>query len=155
MYVLHKQDPKVSIGEVQSVSAPMPQFETTYQAGYIQPPKMYVDVKIKVGEETIDLQKLPADQTIADFGTNGMVVSESRDSIVYELRNIAKQCQEGMDSYDYHKQRLAKCNQQIEDLIPEAKVEAEQKREIDALKGKIDNIEGMLSKLLIANQKEI
>ena len=91
LYILHKQDPKLEIGEVTFVSQPAPQFGTTYTSGYPMPaPKMLVDVKIKSpGGEVVDLQKLPADLSIADFG-NGMVVSESRDAIYNEIDAISE-----------------------------------------------------------------
>lgn len=154
IYVLSKQEPKVSIGEVQSVGAPVPQFGTTYTAGYLQPPKMLVDIKVKVGDEVIDLQKLPADQTIADFGTNGMVVSETRESILTEIENMRKSSQGVLDSVDYHRQMVNKCLQLTEELSPQAKAEAEQKRDIDTLKSQMANIEGMLSELLNKKSKE-
>lgn len=154
LYVLQKQDPKVSIGEVQSVGAPVPQFGTTYNAGYIQPPKMYVDVRIKVGDETIDLQKLPADETIADFGTNGMVVSENREAILTEIDILERTFQSGVDNYDKCLAGLDKCHEMREQLNPTAKQDAQQRHDIDALKAQMANIEGLLSKLLDTKKED-
>lgn len=71
VYVLYKNDPKIEIGEVQNVGVQYPQFGATYIGNTLQPQRMVIDIKVKVGEEVLDLQKLPADASIADFGTNG------------------------------------------------------------------------------------
>lgn len=154
IYVLYKQEPKLEAGEVQSVSAPYPQYGTTYNAGYLQQPKMIVDLKVEIGGEVVDLQKIPADQTIADFGTNGMVVSESREALIAEVEIMRKNSQSVIDSMAHHKAILQKTQRILEQLNPQAKAEADQRRDIDALKSQMSNIEGMLTKLLNKKQKE-
>lgn len=148
LYVLHKDEPRVSIGEVVNVGIPTPQYGTTYTAGYMQPPKMLVDIKIKVGEEMIDLQKLPSDQVIADFGNTKMVVSESKEALLAEVDNMRKSSQSVLDSVGYHQTMIDKLAAISEELNPKAKAEAEQRREIDDMKKQIGNIEDMLTKLL-------
>lgn len=154
MYVLHKNDPQIEVGEVQSVGVPVPQYSTAYVGGAIQPQKMVVDLKVKVGEQLIDLQKLPADQTIADFGTNGMVVSESREAILTELDIMERGFQAGVDNYDKCVAGLDKCRQIRERLDPNARQDAQQRQEIDELKRNMEDIKGMLSKLLSKSKKE-
>lgn len=100
VFILHKSEPKIEIGEVISVSQPQPQYNLAYQNGMMQPPKTCVDVRIKVGENTIDLQKLPSDQSVADC--NGMVVSETKEAIVNEVAAMAKISQSVLDSIDRH-----------------------------------------------------
>lgn len=154
IYVLHKNDLLVEEGEIQFVGVPVPQYGTTFVAGTMQPPKMVVDLKIKAGEQVLDLQKMPADQTIADFGTNGMVVSESRDAILSEVCAIKKQSQTVLDSREFHTERIAKCDELIQKLNPVARHEAEQKAEIDSLKSQMEDIKGMLAKLLNVKKEE-
>lgn len=154
IYVLHKQDPKLEEGKIQSASAPYPQYGTTYNAGYLQQPKMVVDLKVEIGGEVVDMQKMPADQTIADFGTNGIVVSESREALIAEVEVMRKNSQGVLDSMEHHKEILQKTQKILEVLNPQAKAEADQRRDIDALKSQMSNIEGMLTKLLNKKQKE-
>ena len=40
-----------------------------------------VDVSVKVGEETMEFKQLPAALSIANFGSSGVVVSESREAM--------------------------------------------------------------------------
>ena len=152
LYILHKQDPKLEIGEVTFVSQPSPQFGATYSAGYPMPaPKMLVDVKIKSSSgEVVDLQKLPADLSIADFG-NGMVVSESRDAIYNEIEALRKTSQRVVESMDYHQSVVGKCTDLMAELNPQVKQEAEfdsLKQEVSGIKGDLQELKGMLSKFL-------
>lgn len=152
LYILHKQDPKLEIGEVTFVSQPSPQFGATYTAGYPMPaPKMLVDVKIKSSSgEVVDLQKLPADLSIADFG-NGMVVSESRDAIYNEIDALRKTSQRVVESMDYHQSVMSKCTDLMAELNPQVKQEAEfdsLKQEVCGIKGDLQELKGMLAKFL-------
>lgn len=114
-------------------------------------PKMLVDVKIKSsGGEVVDLQKLPADLSIADFG-NGMVVSESRDAIYNEIEALRKTSQRVVESMDYHQSVMSKCTDLMAELNPQVKQEAEfdsLKQEVCGIKGDLQELKGMLSKFL-------
>lgn len=152
IYVLHKQEVRVEVGEVISVSQPQPQYNVAYNNGLIQQPKTCVDVSIKVGEQTIDLQKLPSDQTIADC--NGMVVSENKDSIINEVSAMAKISQSVIESVEHHNDIVSRCKSLLEELNPEVKREAERDKEIKDMKEQINGMMGMLSQLLNKKQEK-
>jgi hypothetical protein len=151
LYVLHKQEPQLEIGEVTFVSQPTPQMGTTYNAGFQMPtPKLLVDLKIKTANGEVDLQKLPADLSIADFG-NGMVVSESRDAIYNEIEALRKNSQRVVDSIEYHQTVMSKCTDLMAELNPQVKQEAEfdsLKQEVSGIKGDLAELKGMLAKFL-------
>ncbi|MCQ2350264.1 MAG: hypothetical protein MJZ98_07310 [Paludibacteraceae bacterium] len=151
LFVLHKQDPRVEIGEVISVSQPQPQYNVAYQNGLMQPPKTCVDVRIKVNDQTIDLQKLPSEQSIADC--NGMVVSENKDAIINEVAAMAKISQSVLDSMDRHRDIVERCNQLLEELNPEVRREAERTKELNDLRSEVADLKGMLAQLLNSNNK--
>ena len=161
LYVLHKSEPRLEIGEVISVSSPMPQFGQTYTAGFQMPgQKMLVDVKIKTQNGDIDLQKLPADSSIADFG-NGMVVSESREAILNEIDALRKSSQRVIESVDYHKAVIGKCTDLMAELNPQLKQDVERAKELDTLKREVGGIKddmveikGMLTKMIDKKSKE-
>ena len=88
IYLLHRNEAKVEIGEVVGVSMAQPMFNHSYQNGQYLQPKNVVDIQVSINGKTINLQKLPADATIAD--DNGMVVSESRDAILTEIDILKK-----------------------------------------------------------------
>jgi hypothetical protein len=155
LYVLHRNDPKLEVGEVIFVSQPTPQLGTTYNAGYPMPtPKMLVDVKIKTANGDVELQKLPAELSIADF-SNGMVISESKDAILNEVDVIRKNRVHIIESVEQHKCIVEKCDVLLAELNPQIRQEAERTKEFDSLKqevgglkGDLAELKGMLSKLL-------
>lgn len=154
LYVLHKSEPQLEVGEVIFVSQPTPQFGTTYNAGYPMTPKMLVDVKIKTANGDVELQKLPAELSIADFG-NGMVISESKDAILNEIDVLRKNSVHIIESVEQHKGIVSKCDTLLAELNPQIRKEAERtkefdtlKQEVGGLKGDLLELKGMLSKLL-------
>lgn len=129
-YVLYKNELKVAVGEVVSVSNPVPQFN----AGILAQPKTTVDVRVRIGADTVDFQKLPSDQSIADFGGNGIVVSESRDAIMNEIDAYRKMSERALSETDRHRKIVAACGDMMAELNPQIRKEAEQATEIQNLK---------------------
>lgn len=150
IYILHKQEPKVEVGEVLSVGQPQPQYPA-YQNGLIQSPRTMVDVRVKVGEQTIDLQKLPSELSVADC--NGMVVSETKDSIINEVAAMSKISQSVLDSMDRHQNIVTRCSELLEELNPEVKREAERVKEMSDLRAEVGELKSLLSQLLNKKQK--
>lgn len=140
------------MAEVDTVGMPIPQYSaaTTYSNNQYMPKA--VDVKVKLNNETIDLQKLPADSDIADFGQNGMVIATNRECILQEVETLRTQSQRILDSIEQHRSIVANCGKIIEDLNPQLRQEAERNKEIDNLKGEISSMKAMLEKMM-ENQK--
>ena len=161
IYVLYKNELKVAVGEVVSVSNPVPQFGTTYTAGVLAPPKMTVDVKVRIDGETVDFQKLPADQTIADFGPNGVVVSESKDAILNEIDGFKKLSERALADIPKHQQIVKGCEQMLCDLNPQIRKDNEQAQEIlnlkqgmSELRDDLADIKALLSKSINRKTKD-
>lgn len=56
-FILHRDGtPYIEVGSVSGVSNPVPEF-MQQPLPYGQPPKMVVDITIKVGEQTVTFQK--------------------------------------------------------------------------------------------------
>lgn len=63
-FVLHKDGtPYIEVGSVSGVSNPVPEF-MQQPLPYGQPPRMVVDITIKVGEQTVTFQKYRRCQTL-------------------------------------------------------------------------------------------
>lgn len=155
IYLLSKSEPKIEIAEVISVGNPVPQYGANFQTGNFFQPKNTVDVKARVGEQVIDLQKLPAELDIADFGTSGMVVSESREAIINEIDGFKKLSVRALEGIDKHKHIVEECDKMLAALNPQIKKDAEQAEEIEKLKSGMNNlmddmtdIKAMLAKAL-------
>lgn len=160
MYVLHKNEPKLEHGEVIFVGAPVPQYGQTFNAGNLMQQSMVVDVKIKCGEQTIELQRLPATQTITDYG-NGMVVSESREAICNEIAVLRQNSLRVIESREQHEAIVHKCDDLLQELNPQIKQEATRTKEMESLgrrvgglEESVERIEGLLIQALKSKNKK-
>lgn len=64
IYILHKDaTPYFEVGQVVSVSQPMPKFPVQ---NFMAPQELVVDIVVKVNGNDITLQKLPANLDVAD-----------------------------------------------------------------------------------------
>lgn len=151
LYVLHKSEPRLEIAEVISCSEMQPMYNTAYQGGMLQPPKTFVDVKAKIDGQIVDFQKLPSELSIAD--SNGMVLSETKESIINEIYALSKLSKSVLDSVGHHQNVVERCEKLLEELNPEIRKEAERTKELNSLKEEMGNIKEMLSKLLNSKSK--
>lgn len=147
IYILYKKERKLAIGEVVEVSSPTQQFGMTYQNGLLAPPKSFVDIRVNIGTETINLQSLPADMTIADFGNTGMVVSENREQMTNEIDAFEATSTRALGEVDMHKDIVARCKEMRAQLNPQIAKEVEQAKEIEGLKADITEIKSLLKAL--------
>lgn len=147
-YVLEKNDDiKLKVGQVVSVSNPQPkynQFQPTMP--YNQQQEMVVDVKVKLGDETIEFKQLPATLSISD--NNSVVVSESKEAMSAEVEAMLRTSKNILDSVPYHEKTMAKCDIILRELNPQFAKEKEQEEKINALEGKMEGIEGTLNQMM-------
>lgn len=155
LYILYRVG-KISLklGEVISVTAPTPIFGSNFQPNIYTPPRNVVDVKVNVDGQTIDLQKLPADNCIADFADLGMVVSTSKEAIISEINTLKATSQKVIDSIDSHKETVEICDQLVEELSPEVRKEQALNKELGNLKQEISMLKGILSEFINIKKSE-
>lgn len=153
-YILYKNEPRLAIGEVSNVGLPMQSLGTTYQNGIMSMPRYEIDLKVNVNGEDVNLTKLPAEQSIADFGTSGMVVSDSKEAILHEIDAFEAVSQRAINEVDKHRKNIEECTKMKAMLNPQIAKEAEQTKEIESLKNEMADIKAMLSKALGRINKE-
>lgn len=87
-YILEKGgDMRLRVAEVTAVSAPSPKFQTgTFMPNMGQ--EMIVDITAKCGDESLEFKQVPANLSIANFGTGNVVISESRDARSLDPWNV-------------------------------------------------------------------
>lgn len=155
-FILHRgagEIPVLQTGQVQSVSQPKPKFgafpgqfgaETT------------VDIKVSVGNETMNFEQLPSQLSIANFGNGGVVVSESRDAILSEVEFIHRNSIDILNSRDYHEKVVEACGEIELALSPQLRKEREQEDKITSLESKISGVENSIDevkKMILALNK--
>lgn len=143
-YILHKgETPTLDIASVVNVSNPVPKYNTTFQPqlGTIE---TTVDVKVHVGDETVDFKQLPSNLSIATLNNN-IVVSDDRSAMNAEIESMLNNSRKIIDSVDYHKSVIENCENLLVTLNPNIAKEKQQEEKINKLEGKIDGIENTLS----------
>lgn len=154
-YVLDKNsEPKLTIGQVISVSNPQPKFPS-YQPGQFNPQPMEttVDVKIKTPNGEAEFKQLPANGQIANSGS--VVVSESREAMSAEVEAMLRHSKEVLDSRDFHEKVVKSCEQIMGTLNPQIAKEKAQEQKITALESKVCGMEGTLSNIENMLQKAL
>lgn len=150
-YILEKNDGlKIKIGYVQSVSNPQPKYNSNQYVPNQQfgQAEMVVDVIVKVGDETFEYKQLPSNSSIANFGANGIVVSESREAMNSEVDGILRNSKQIIESVPFHEKNISDCEHIIRLLNPQIAKEKEQEEKIDKLEERMGGIEGTLTDMM-------
>ena len=146
-YILEKgEDLRLRIGQVVSVSNPLPKYGQFGTPTFGSQPEMTVDVRVKVDEETMDFKQLNANASIANSGN--VVVSDSKDAMSAEVEGLLRTSKAILESVPYHEKMLVACDNVLRDLNPSFKKEKEQEEKIGALEEKMVGIEGTLSDMM-------
>ena len=154
LYILHKDaTPYVELGQVVSVSQPMPRYQTNT---FMSPQELVVDIVVNVNGNNITLQKLPANLDVADQGTaNGaLFISTSRESMNTEINSLRQKSQDIINSIDYHKKVIQDCEVLLQSLNPEFAEQKQQKQEIDTLKAQISEMRNGMKEIMEFLKKE-
>lgn len=154
LYILHKDTtPYIEIGQVVSVSQPIPRYQTN---NFMSPQELVVDVVVNVNGNNITLQKLPANLDVADQGSiNGsLFISTSKESMNNEVSSLKQKSQDIINSVDYHKKIIQDCEVLLQRLNPEFAEQKQQKQEIDTLKNQVAEMTNSIKELMAQLKKE-
>lgn len=148
-YILYKgENPRCDTATVVLVSNPMPKFPNNFQ--FPQQQEMVVDVKVRVGDSTLDYQKLPAQLSIADFTPmgNSVVVSADKDAINAEIEAMQQISRDALSKIDYHNSVITACDEMLKQLNPQFAKDKERDEEITQLKEQINSLTGNMNELV-------
>ena len=147
-YILEKGDEmNLKIGQVVSVSNPQPRYNQFGNSNaYGVQPEMVVDVKIKIGDETVEFKQLNANASIANSGN--VVVSDSREAMSAEIEGMMRNSKHIIESVPYHEKVLLSCDTTLRDLNPNFKKEKEQEEKMSALEGEVTGIKETLTEMM-------
>lgn len=148
-YILEKGEAvNLKIGQVVSVSNPQPKYNQYQPLQPYAQPETTVDIKVKIGDETLDFKQLPSNLSIVNFGQNGMVVSESKEAMCAEVEAMLRNSNSILDSIPYHKKVITSCDEMLRQLNPQFAKEKEQEEKIGVLEQKMGGIENTLSQMM-------
>jgi predicted RNase H-like nuclease (RuvC/YqgF family) len=140
----------LEVGSVISVSMPTPKYPVPQVFG--QPQEMVVDIVVKVNNQDVTYQKLPANLDIADFGTNGIVVADNKLAMNSEIMSLKQKSVDALNNMDFHQQVILNCDKMLSDLNPEFAEKQQQQAEINELKTQVSDLTRNISNLMQMNK---
>lgn len=151
VYILHKDTATLETGSVVSVSTPVPKYQVPQMFG--TPQEMVVDLVVKINNQDVTYQKLPATLDIADFGTGNIVLTDNREAMNSEVIGLKQKSATILNSIDFHKDVIAKCDSLLSELNPEFAEKQQQQLEINALKSQVTEMSKSITDLIALNKK--
>ena len=150
IYILDKKDsPVLKKGIIETVS---PQRSRT-GSFYGQPMDMIVDIRVNIDGTSQEFKNIPANLSIANDGN--IVISETKEAMSTEVDSMLSISKQILESVDYHKDVIEKCEQILKDLNPQFAKDKFQEEKINSLESRIGGVENtlgdikdMLSKVL-------
>lgn len=156
IYILHKDEPSIRIGQVVSISNPRNKYGQQQQQLPSLPfslntADMVVDISVKVDNETKNLEGLPAVASIADFGN--IVFSDTKEVIMTELESMLKASKEIVASVDYHTAMIGKIENVIQTLNPQIAKDKEIETKMLTLEDKINRVDASIEDMRLLLQR--
>lgn len=153
IYIFHKGDiPKIEIGYVTNQPIPRPKYQLPPTFG--QPHEMVVDLIVKVNDQTLNYNNLPAALDVADSFSNGenIVISDSKEAMNAEIVNLKQKSIDIINSKSYHEELISKYEKLLSEINPEFAEKQEQKMEIDVLKSQMAEMSKSIASLMESNK---
>ena len=138
-YALDRKEPKIEIGETVFVSQPRPQIPT-YNSGILSQPKNVVDVKVKFGNSEREYKQVPADTGIADFGTDGIVISDNVDLMINEVKSFKAISEKVLKDIDKHRNIIDKCDGILLAIDTKTQKEVQRDKEFSSIKEDVESL---------------
>lgn len=152
IFILRKGDnPVLSIGVVDSVSTPYPNYQVQRLYGQ---PELVVNISAQVDGQILNFNRLPAIGEIADSGT-GYVVSCNRDSMASEIDALKRISESVIASVDRHKAILTTCDCMLSQLHPEIAEKIKKEAELKRQSKEIERLSKLVETLLTRDDKRI
>lgn len=139
IFILHKAEPKLEIGEVIGVSNPAPMYPTTFNQNSFLP-QMAVDIKARICDTEVTFEKVRADLTIADTNAGSIVISDNRDAMISEIESFGKQNDQRLSEMPRLQHIKEECPKMLAMLSPQIQREAQQAQDLENLKQDVSNI---------------
>lgn len=151
VYILHKDTATLETGSVVSVSNPVPKYQVPPMFGAQQ--EMVVDLVVKINNQDVNYQKIPATLDVADFGTGNIVLADNREAMNSEILGLKQKSSNILNSIDFHKDVISKCDILLSQLNPEFAEKQQQQLEINTLKTQMAELTKNMADLVALNKK--
>lgn len=152
VYILHKgTSPKLDIGLVVNTPIPKPK----YSIPNYMPQEMVVDLSVKVDNQVVNYNSLPAQADIADSYADNITISDSKDAMNAEILGLKQKSVDLVNSVDEHKALITQYESILSELNPEFAEKQAQKEELNNLKEHVKEMSDSIKDLMESNRKLI
>ena len=150
VWILDKsgKTPELKMGQVMNIPQVVPTYNTQNPAMTGFQPEMVVDVTVKTDSKEYELKKLHANLQIEARDDIKAVISDTQESMLQEIEAMSAQSKQIVDSQDYHREVLNKCEQWRRMLNPRYEKEQKRDEQIEALNKRFDAFEDKFGKAL-------
>ena len=154
IYIFHKIDnPYLEIGTISSISLPKPKYAVP--ATFNNTQEMCVDIVVKINNNIINYNNLPATLDIADSTSNGdnIVIASSKEAMNAEILSLKQKSIDELNRKEYNENIVRNCDKILADLNPEFAEKQAQKAEIDSLKMQMQEMSKNMQSLIELNKQ--
>lgn len=156
IYVLDKRQAQLTIAQVISISNPMPRYNAN-QPGLLGSIEQVVDISAMTDNGQVDYKQIPAMLSVANFGNDGVVITDSQEAMLAEIESMCRASQAHIAAVPFHQSVLARKEEMIMKLNPEMRKDKEREAEMSNLRQKVDEQAATLErieKLLLTKSEE-
>lgn len=150
--ILYRNVPKVVDGRVVSSNTHMPVYNPQQPMAMMNGP--VTDLTVQVENDTIPFAGLPASGVVANFPDKGMFLAIDKSAVIRELEAMLSASKQILESVPVHQKMVSDCESLIIELSPDRKKEAQQSKEMSALKDEMAELKRLLLASLSQTKKE-
>jgi hypothetical protein len=150
--ILFKNTPRVADGRIVSVNTHMPTYNPQQPMALMNGP--VTDLSVQIGDETLSFAGLPANGVVANFPDRGLFISTDKNAVIREVDAAKSALKQDLDQVSVKQKLYSDYEHLSMELNPELKKEAEQARELFALRNEVVEMRQMLSAILGTKPKE-
>lgn len=146
LYILDKRKLSLEIGQVISVSNSYPRYNASN-------PQMFggieqvVDVSAMTANGQVDYKQLPAMLSVANFGNDGVVLTDTKEAMSAEIESMCRSSQSVLSSVPFHQSVVQAKEGMLLKLNPEQAKQKQQEQEIASLNAKIADMASAMSRM--------
>ena len=155
-YILNKEnEPTLPVGQVESVSPVRPKYQSYTTNPMGMGVETVVDINVNIDGKTMEFKQIPSNLSVANFGSSGVVISESQEAMASEVNNLIIQNKKILDNIDYYKKAVSSYEQMLRQLNPQYAKEKQVDDTLNSLTNDVASMKNDLSKIIgILGQKQ-
>lgn len=144
IYILNKKNtPSLSIGEIIGTSSPLSSYNA-YSNNFLD---TKINIKAKVGEDTIEFKQISSNLSIAYDPISCTTISDNKELMSSEVDGLLQSSKRVLDSIPYHEKLISSAEEMLKELNPRFAKEQERDEDISNLKSKVGGMENKLDQI--------